>query len=195
MTIWFCPDLKEYSQPEESQRDFRLRLSQGSRESRDQAIEELRAKYAARRMKLYEEVRKVRARLDREQSQASKAKWDAVADFGNSVLGAFLGRKTISKTNVSKATSAAKAAGKAIQQSGDTGAAQQNLDRALEKFTDLELQVREEIEKLEATRRPEALVLEAIELPPRKADITVEQVVLAWMPWTTGDGGQFEAVY
>ncbi len=195
LTIWFCPDLKAYSQPGESQRDFRLRLSQGSRELRDQAIEELRAKYAPKRTKLYEEVRKARERLDREQAQASKAKWDAAAAFGNSVLGAFLGRKTISKTNVSKATSAAKAAGKAMQQSGDTGTAQADLDRALEKFTNLEIQVKDEIEKLEATRRPEALVLEAIELPPKKADITIEQVVLAWTPWTAGAGGQPEAAY
>ncbi len=195
LALWFCPDLKAYSQPGESQRDFRLRLSQGSREARDQAIEELRAKYAPKRTKLYEEVRKARERLDREQSQASKAKWDAAVAFGNSVLGAFLGRKTMSKTNVSKASSAAKAAGKAIQQSGDTGAAQQELDRALEKFTDLELQVKDEIEKLESTLRPEALVLEAIELPPKKADITIEQVVLAWTPWTIGAGGQPEAAY
>jgi Helicase HerA, central domain len=195
LSIWFCPDLKAYSKPGESQRDFRLRLSQGSREVRDQAIEELRAKYAPKRTKLYEQVRKARERLDREQAQASKAKWDAAAAFGNSILGAFLGRKTISKTNVSKATSAAKAAGKAIQRSGDTGTAQAALDEALEKFTDMEVQVQAEIEKLETTRRPEALVVQTIELPPKKADITIEQVVLAWTPWTTGDGGQFEAAY
>ena len=195
LTIWFSPDLKAYSLPGELPRDFRLRLSQKSREARDQAIEELRVKYATKREKLYEEVRKARERLDREQAQASKAKWDAAAAFGNSVLGAFLGRKAISKTNLSKATSAAKAAGKAIQQSGDTGTAQQSLDRALEKFTDLEFQVKDEIEKLEATRRPEGMLLETIELPPKKADITIEQVVLAWTPWTPEAGGQTEAAY
>ena len=80
---------------------------------------------------------------------------------------------------MSKATSAAKAAGKAIQQSGETGTAQTALDQALEKFTDMEVQVQAEIEKLEATRRPEGLVMETIELPPKKADITIEQVVLS----------------
>jgi hypothetical protein len=195
LTIWFCPDLKAYSQPGESQRDFRLRLSQGSREARDQAIEELRAKYAPKRTKLYEDVRKARERLDREEAQASKAKWDAAAAFGNSILGAFLGRKTISKTNVSKATRAAKATGKAIQQSGDTGAAQADLDRALEKFTDLEMEVQAEVEKLETMRRPEALVLNPIELAPKKADIVIEQVVLAWAPFTTEAGGQPKAAY
>ncbi len=60
LTVWSCPDLKAYSRPGESQRDFRLRLSQGSREARDRANEELRAKYASKRNKLQEDIRKAR---------------------------------------------------------------------------------------------------------------------------------------
>ena len=82
LTIWSCPELKAYSRPRETQRDFRLRLSQGSREVRDRAIEELRAKYAPKRDRLQEEVRKARERLDREQAQASKSTWDAAVSFG-----------------------------------------------------------------------------------------------------------------
>ena len=195
LTIWSCPALKAYSKPGESQRDFRLRLSLGSREARDRAIETLRSKYAARRNKLQDDVQRARDRLDREQAQASKAKWDAAIALGNSVLGAFLGRKTISKTNVGKATSAAKAAGKAMQQSDDLGTAQRELDAALEKFTELELEFQAEVEKLEATQRPEGLVLQTLELAPRKTDITIEQVVLAWTPWTASGAAQPEVAY
>ncbi|MGA7499981.1 MAG: hypothetical protein WBX00_24890 [Isosphaeraceae bacterium] len=195
LTVWSCPDLKAYSRPGESQRDFRLRLSQGSREARDRANEELRVKYASKRNKLQEDIRKARERLDREQAQASKAKWDAAVAFGNSVLGAFLGKKTISKTSVGKATSAAKAAGKAMQQSGDLGTAQSELDRALENFTNLEIEFQADVERLEAMLRPNALALEAIELAPKKADITIEQVVLAWTPWTASAGGEPAAAY
>jgi hypothetical protein len=192
LTLWYCVDLKAYSQPRETQRDFRVRLAQGSRELRDQAIDNLRAKYASQRAKLQDEIRKARERLDREQAQASKAKWDAAIAFGNSVLGAVLGRKTVSKTNVGKVSNAAKAAGRAVQQHSETGSAEANLDRALEKFTDFELKVQAEVEQLEATRRPEALVVERIELAPKKADITIEQVVLAWTPWMASAGGQSE---
>ncbi len=195
LTIWYCADLKAFSRPEEPQRDFRLRLSQSSREARDRANEELRAKYAAKRNKLQEDVRKARERLDREQAQASKAKWDAAVAFGNSVLGAFLGKKTVSKTNVGKATSAAKAAGKALQQTGDLGTAQAELDRALDNFTNLELEFQTEVEKLEAKLRPDSLALEAIELTPKKTDITIEQVLLAWTPWTASPGEEAVAAY
>ena len=43
--------------------------------------------------------------------------------------------------------------------------------------------------------RPDALALEAIELTPKKADITIEQVVLAWTPWTASAGGEPIAAY
>jgi hypothetical protein len=37
--------------------------------------------------------------------------------------------------------------------------------------------------------------LQALELTPRKGDITVEQVVLAWTPWTAIAGGELVAAY
>src|SRR5262249_51197581 len=148
-----------------------------------------------KRDRLQEEVSKARERLDREEAQASKSTWDAGAAVVNSVLGTFLGRKTITKTNVGKAASAAKAAGRAMQQRGDIGAARAALDRALEKFTDLEVEFQSEVEALAATRRPEALAIRPIELAPKKSDITVEQVVLAWIPWKAAAGAKPEAAY
>ncbi len=82
-----------------------------------------------------------------------------------------------------------------MQQSGDLGTAQAELDRALENFTDLELDFQSEVEKLDARLLPNALALEAIELTPRKADITVEKVVLAWTPWTVAPGAEPAASY
>ena len=39
LRVWNCPVLKEWSRPSESEREFRLRLVQASREGRDQALE------------------------------------------------------------------------------------------------------------------------------------------------------------
>ena len=46
-----------------------------------------------------------------------------------------------------------------------------------------------------AALRPEALVLEAVPIRPRKTDITIEKVVLAWMPYQAGGEGRVDAVY
>ncbi|MGC8641539.1 MAG: helicase HerA domain-containing protein [Isosphaeraceae bacterium] len=195
LTIWHSAQLKTYSRPEESERDFRVRLVQGSRELRDQALEELRAKYAPKRDKLQERVRKAREKLDREQTEASKSKWDAAISFSNSVLGAFLGKKTISQANVGRASSAARAAGRVMRQSTDVGQAEAELDEALREFTDLELEFKQEVDKLGEMLRPEALPLEKIELTPRKADIAIERVALAWTPWVTNAEGAMQKAY
>ena len=47
LRLWSCPALKELSRPSETEREFRLRLVQASREERDEKVEALRAKYAA----------------------------------------------------------------------------------------------------------------------------------------------------
>ena len=47
---------------------------------------------------------------------------------------------------------------------------------------------RKKIENIKATGSPELLKVEPIALAPRKADITIEQVVLAWTPWKTVAG-------
>src|SRR5262249_6886385 len=46
LQLWNCPALKEWSRPAETERDFRLRLVQASREKRDKDVDALRAKYA-----------------------------------------------------------------------------------------------------------------------------------------------------
>lgn len=185
LVLWYSAQLQTYSKPEESERDFRIRLGQGSRELRDAAMEELRARYAPKRDRLQEKVRKAREKLDREQAEASRSKWDAAVSFGSSVLGAFLGKKRITRTNVSRASSAAKAATRAVQRSSEAGQAEADLDAALREFTDLEIQFKEEVDRLGETTRPDGLLLEKVELTPRKADIAVERVALAWTPWIT----------
>ena len=94
-------------------------MVQASREERDQGVEALRAKYAPKLEAIQEQMRRAREKLEREQAQASQTSWDATIALGNSVLGAILGRKAISKTTVGRATTAAKAATRAAQQRGD----------------------------------------------------------------------------
>ena len=66
---WNCPELKEWSRPLESEREFRLRLVQASREKRDHGVEALRAKYAPKLEAIQEQIRRAREQLEREQAQ------------------------------------------------------------------------------------------------------------------------------
>ena len=155
----------------------------------------LRTKYAPKLAALQEKIRLAYERLEREQAQANRSTWDATIAMGSSVLGALLGRKTISKTNLSKATTAAKAAGRAMQQRGDVSQAGESLEVLQRKYADLQAEFQSKIEEIHAALRPEALELEPLALRPKKTDITVEKVVLAWMPYLVGAEGKLEPAY
>ena len=195
LRIWACPALKESSRPTESEREFRLRLVQASREKRDQDVEALRTKYTPKLEAIQEKIRRAYERLEREQAQASRSSWDATIAMGSSVLGALLGRKAVSKTDVSRAATAAKAASRAAQQRGGASQAAGSLESLRQEYSELQAEFQEKIAKLDTALRPESLGLKALPIRPKKTDITVERVVLAWMPHHVNADGQIVAAY
>jgi hypothetical protein len=195
LRVWNCPALNEWSRPAETEREFRLRLVQASREQRDKNVETLRAKYAPKQAAIQEKIRRAYDRLERERAEASRSTWDATIAVGSSVLGALLGRKAVSKTSAARAANAAKAATRAAQRRGNASQAAETLGSLQREYDDLQATFQREIELLDAALRPEALVFTPLSLRPKKTDITVERVVLAWMPHLATADGRIEAVY
>jgi hypothetical protein len=195
LQVWSCPGLKQFSRAGEPEREFRLRLVHASREERDQKVEELRAQYAPKLESIESQKRRARERLEREQAQAGRSAWDATVALGTSVLGALLGRKKISQSTVTRAASAAKSAGKAMQQRGGVRQSEETIESLQRRSDELETKFRDEVEALAAALRPEALELKPLALRPKKSDITVERVVLAWMPFRIGGEGEGEPAY
>lgn len=72
--LWRIPVLGETSRPGESEKEFRIRLSQGSRETRDQWTEALRKKYADRIASLQDRIRRAEERIEREAARAKQRK-------------------------------------------------------------------------------------------------------------------------
>ncbi len=195
LDLWTSPAFKETSRPSESEREFRLRLAQASRERRDQDVAALRAKYAPSRRPSRSRSAALASGSSENRPRRASSTWDATVAMGSSVLGALLGRKTISKTNVTKAAAAAKAAGRAYQQHGDVGQAGESLEVLRQKYDELEAKFQEEVDELDPILRAEVAELTTLPLRPRKADITVEQVVLAWTPWKVGSTGKPEPAW
>ena len=83
-------------------RAFKIRLSQLAREKRDLAVEKLRQTHATKLERLKDRIDRAEETLDKEEAQYNKAKADTVVTFGESILGAFFGRKLRSTTNVTR---------------------------------------------------------------------------------------------
>ena len=152
--LWTCPSLKEWSRPDESERSFRLRLSQASRERRDKDVEKLRAKYAPKMAAIQQRIERARERMAREEADATRSTWDATIAVGSSVLGALLGRKGLSKADVTRVASATKASGRAFQKQSERDHVAESLDTLHQKYTELELEFRAEVEELVAALHP-----------------------------------------
>jgi uncharacterized protein DUF87 len=180
LSLFKATEPKATSQPGESERDFRIRLSQKARERRDEAIEKLRAKYETKLVTEGEKLRRAKQRKEKEEAQASQSTWAAAGTVLSSLAGALLGRKKVSAVNVGRAATAARAASRAAQQRGDVAQAEETVEAVQDRIAELESKLKSDLEKLDLATAPESFSIERVELRPKKADISVEPVALVW---------------
>lgn len=194
LQLFRSPSTGQMSHPAETERDFRLRLQQSGREQRDKGAETLRRKYAPKLASLQERVRRAEQQKEKQQAEARSSQMQAAVSVGASILGAFLGRKTISATNIGRATTAIRGAGRVLKESQDVTLAQENVAALHQQLADLEAQFKAEIEALAAASDPMHEKLEPVSLRPAKADIAVKLVALAWTPqWRAPNGSTSSA--
>ncbi|MBK9307684.1 MAG: ATP-binding protein [Nitrospira sp.] len=187
--VFKSPSTKEVSSLGESERDFRVRLQQVGRETRDKAVEELRQKYASKIATLEERIRRAELAKEKQQTESHASQVQAAISVGASILGAFMGRKTISASNIGRATTAVRSAGRVMKESKDVGVAEENLAALQQQLADLEAQFKSESDALAAATDPLNEKLDMISIKPTKANIAVKLVALAWMPhWRDGNG-------
>jgi hypothetical protein len=189
LELFKSPSAAQLSSPGESERDFRLRLQQSGREQRDKGGDLLRKKYAPKIAGLQERIRRAEQQKEKQQTEARSSQMQAAISVGASILGAFLGRKTISAANIGRATTAIRGAGRVLKESQDVSLAQENVAALQQQLADFEAQFKAESEALAAASDPLQEKLECVPLKPSKANITVKLVTLAWSPhWRASDG-------
>jgi len=180
MEAYHSPGLRVFSQPNESEGAFRIRLQQASREQRDQVIEGLRRKYSPKTAALQERIRRAEQAVARESEQVKQQGVQTVISIGATILGAFLGRKTVGTSTLGRATTAARGAGRVLKERQDVGRAQENVEALQQQLVDLEAEFKAEAE---AAASPLAESIQTITVKPTKQNISVKLVVLAWAPW------------
>jgi hypothetical protein len=181
--IFTSKALKNQSHPEQTEDEARIELSHAAREARDQAVSKLKEKLAEKVRALQTKISAAEVKLAKEKADADRKWYTSMFEIGTSVLGAVLGNKIATRTNVTKASSAARKIGQAADARGDVTRAEQALAEILESKAAIEAECEAEVERITLQFSPENLALEAIEIPPRKTDIKVKQVSLVWIPW------------
>ena len=189
MELFKSADFKMTSNPGETEGEFRARLQLAAREARDETSDKLRQKYAAKTATLQQQETRAEQAVDREAEQAKARKMQTAISLGATVLGAFLGRKAISTGTLGRATTTMRDVSRSMDEAGDVQRAQQNLDSAKQRLADLEAEFQSELDALEGRDDPGAVTLDKVLMRPRKSDITVDSLGLAWMPyWQDASG-------
>jgi hypothetical protein len=176
MDVYSSPALKMMSHAGESEGEFRVRVQQGLREQRDAAVEKLRAKYAPKIATLQDRLMRARQAVERERQEAQSNTLNAALDIGASVFGAMFGRKQMTTA----ARSAMRGASRYSKQSGDVGRAEETMEAVAAQLDALEQQFHDEASAMQAVSDP---AIERVGIKPKKANIQVRLLTLAWAPY------------
>lgn len=180
LKLWKCAALKATSRPGEEEKEFRIRMTELTREKRDLEHEKLKQRFAPKVAKLLDRIDKQREKVSREQSQYEHQKLQAAISFGATLLGALTGRKLGSSRTVGRATTAARTAGRAAREREDIARAKKEVGRLKAKLAELEEAFEEKVERLRELPAHSEIELENISIRPRKSDIAVGLMALAW---------------
>lgn len=193
ITLWKSPSANAISNPDEAERDFRIRITQQVREERDRALDDLRDKYASKKSALEEKIRKSEQTLEREKEQVKQRGVQTAISVGATVLGAILGKK-LGTGSIGRATTTARDASRTMKETQDVNRAKETLDVMQQKLKDLETDIDRDIEAMTAKMDAMTEQLENVSVKPKKTDITVSLAVLCWAPyWKNQDGALTQA--
>lgn len=181
LTIGYCEALNQYANPDESVGDFQARLKHAAREERDLQVEKLRKKYGTKLDTLNERLRKAQQAVEREQAQSSGAMMTAAVQLGTSVLGALFGRKLATSTNVGRAASTVRSAGRAAEQKGDVTRAKETVEAIQADIEALETELQREIDAITEQLDEKGVKVTEYQVKPRKSDTTIDAVSLLWL--------------
>ena len=188
LNLWQCEVLDQISKPGESEADFRIRITQLAREQRDAAKDKVREKFKRRIQQAESAVRKAEAYASEQRSQF----WTRLAGAAWMVIEIVLNILSGGKRSRRFSTSSAS---QVMRERGQQTRAEQSLEDkkiALQEFLD---QREEQIAQIELDYQPNNLPLECKEISPRKSDISIDPIVLVWLPWQIDAAGNAQLAY
>ena len=122
--------------------------AQMSREARDAAIDKLRKEYAPKLARAEEKLRSAEQVVAREKGQAQTAKVQTVISVGATILTSLLGNKRVNYSTIGRATTAARGAGRAMEQAGDVKRAEEDAAAARATIDELNAELQTKVDAL-----------------------------------------------
>jgi hypothetical protein len=170
------------SKPDETERDFRIRLQAEARESRDAEIEKVRMKFASKIAALQDRLRRAHHAREVQSEQATGAKVQAAVSLGATVLGAMLGRKAVSASTLGRATTAARGVSRIGRESEDVTRAEANVEAIQQQLDQQNAALEAELANVGERWAVQTDPLDRALIKPKRGGVSVQLVALAWVP-------------
>ncbi|HAL91798.1 MAG TPA: hypothetical protein DCM68_02080, partial [Verrucomicrobia bacterium] len=173
------PAHKLVANPGESEGDFRVRAGQLLREKRDEEIDKLRKKYAAKLDVLAERERRATAKVENEKAQLSRQRMGTAVSFGTAALSILLGRRV---GGIGRVATGIGSMGRSGKEKLDVAQAGETLEAVRRQRAELEAAAEQEIAGVTQAYDPVNLDLATVRIEPRRSDTAIQQIGLAWIP-------------
>lgn len=171
LAAYHCEVLDLRSRAEETEADFRIRMTQHAREVRDAEKDKVRSKFRAKIARQRDQVERAASYHQEQKSQF----WSRLAETGFRVLEKIAGG--------SRRRLATGGFRQTMNERSQAARAELRLQQEEDELADLLAEEQAALEQLEIDYRVADLLVEQVEIRPRKGDLEVEEVVLAWYPW------------
>ncbi|QDT00703.1 ATP-binding protein [Adhaeretor mobilis] len=186
-TIFECEPLDVRSESDESEADFRIRITQQARDQREEEKEKVREKFSSKLKRQQARVDKARSYLEEQRSQSWAKMFQFVIVLIEWIASLFGGSK--SRRSISSSGS------QASRERSQANRAEAKLMDAEDELEELEHDQQVALEDLDIEYQPNRLPLEKIEIGPRKSDIAVDRLTLVWLPFWKHVDGRVTAAY
>ncbi|CZE45869.1 ATP-binding protein [Campylobacter geochelonis] len=168
------------SKPDESKDRFLLRLHDKCNEILELETSKFDEKFKKEQAKFEIKLKKAYEKLEKEKSDVKAKGLDAIISIGSTILGAFFGGKTLSRTNMGKAATSARSAGRVLDERADVKLAQEAIETIEADIQKLSDSANEQLEALKDRYNIRNLEINSVQISLKKSDIFDEEVVLLW---------------
>ncbi|PID59608.1 MAG: ATP-binding protein [Ignavibacteriae bacterium] len=182
LELYHNSEFKLTSELNEGIRDFKIRLTQISREKRDQDISKIKNKYSRKVDIINRRIKKVKDKIETEKEQSKQQKFSTAISIGSTILGALFGSRRSTKSTINKAGTAFKSAGKIFKESNDVDRAEENLIILEKQLEEVQNQLEDELLALDEKYNSSIEQIEILKIRPTKSSISLKVFNLLWIP-------------
>ncbi|NOX62044.1 MAG: ATP-binding protein [Chloroflexi bacterium] len=178
LPLLYHPTLKLYSRPDESEREFKVRVQMAARERRDAEVEKLRKKYRRTLDRLEKRLEREREELAEDKAEFKARKVEEMVSGAETVLGLFgiFGRRRSVSAALTKRRMTARAKADIEESEAEIARLEEELEEMQQEIEDGVAEITEKWE--------EALEeIDVYEVKPRRVDVQVDVIALAWLPY------------